>query len=72
MSFENYKREVPAFIANVDTAFDVTDHRNEDTLYKSVLTRISGEPRITIIHRNLEYWEELREFLKSTNIKRER
>jgi hypothetical protein len=31
--FKNDKGEVLAFIANVDTAFEVTDPRNADTLY---------------------------------------
>lgn len=39
---------------------------NSDVLYKFVLTRISGEPRVAILHRNLENWEELRTFLKNT------
>ena len=64
--FKGEKREVLAFIANVDTAFEVTDPKNESTLFKFVLTRISGEPRTAIAHRNLENWEELIEFLKNT------
>jgi hypothetical protein len=64
--FKGEKRDVLEFIANVDTAFEVTDPRNKGTLYKFVLTRISGEPRIAIAHRNLETWEELKEFLKNT------
>jgi len=63
--FKGEKRGVLAFIANVDTAFEVTDPRNEGTLFKFVLTRISGEPRTAIAHRNLENWEELKEFLKN-------
>jgi len=31
-----------------------------------VLTRISGESRTAIARRNLENWEELKEFLKNT------
>ena len=58
--------EILAFIANVETAFEVIDPRNEGTLFKFMLTRISGEPRTAIAHRNLENWEELREFLKNT------
>ena len=50
----------------METAFEVIDPRNEGTLFKFVLTRISGEPRTAIAHRNLENWEELREFLKNT------
>jgi hypothetical protein len=44
MPFKNDMRELLAFITNVDTASEVIDHpRKADTLYKSVLTRISGE-----------------------------
>jgi hypothetical protein len=52
--FKGEKREVLAFIANVTTAFEFIDPRNEGTLFKFVLTRISGEPRTAIAHRNLE------------------
>jgi hypothetical protein len=58
--FKGEKREVLSFIANVDTAVEVIDPRNEGTLFKFVLTRISGEPRTAIAHRNLENWEELK------------
>ena len=64
--FKGDKREVLAFIANVDTAFEVINPRNESTLFKFVLTRISGEPRTAIGHRNLEKWGDLKEFLKNT------
>ena len=64
--FKGKKRDVLAFIANVDTAFEVIDPRNASTLFKFVLTRISGEPRTAIAHRNLENWGELGEFLKNT------
>jgi cellular nucleic acid-binding protein len=64
--FKGDKKEIIAFIANVDTAFEVIDPRNAGTLFKFVLTRISGEPRTAIAHRNLETWEELKEFLKNT------
>jgi hypothetical protein len=64
--FKGEKRDVLAFIANVDSAFEVIDPRNEGTLFKFMLTRISGEPRTAIAHRNLENWEELKEFLKNT------
>jgi hypothetical protein len=64
--FKGEKRVVLAFRANVDTAFEVIDLRNEGTLFKFVLTQISGEHRIAIVHRNLENWEELKEFLKNT------
>jgi len=64
--FKGEKRDVLAFIANVDTAFEVIDTRNDSTLFKFVLTRISGEPRTAIVHRNLENWEQHKEFLKNT------
>ena len=64
--FKGEKRDVLEFIANVDTAFEVIDPRKEGTLFKFVLTRISGEPGTAIAHRNLENWEELKEFLKNT------
>jgi hypothetical protein len=57
---------VLAFIANVDTAFEVINPRNESILFKFVLTRICGEPRMAIGHRNLENWDDLKEFLKNT------
>jgi hypothetical protein len=52
-SFKGEERDVLAFIANVDTAFGVTDPRQAGTLCKFVLTRISGDPRRAITHRNL-------------------
>jgi hypothetical protein len=52
--FNGDKREVLAFIANVDTAFEVTDPRNADTLYKFVLTRISGNRERRL---STEIWE---------------
>ena len=64
--FKEDKREVLAFISNVDTAFEVIDPEQTDILYRFVLTRISGEPRTAITHRNLENWEELTAFLKNT------
>jgi hypothetical protein len=64
--FKGEKKEVLSFIANVDTAFEVIHPRNEGTLFKFVLTRISGEPRTAIAHRNLENWQDLKEFLKNT------
>jgi hypothetical protein len=64
--FKGDKAEILAFIANVDTAFEVIDPERADVLYKFVLTRISGEPRVAITHRNLENWGELRAFLKNT------
>ena len=64
--FKGERREVLAFIANVDTAFEVINPRNVGTLFKFVLTRISGEPRTAIGHRCLENWGDLKEFLKNT------
>ena len=64
--FRGEKREVLSFIANVDTAFEVINPRNESILFKFVLTRISGEPRTAIGHRNLENWGELKQFLGNT------
>jgi hypothetical protein len=52
--FKGEKRDILAFIANVDIAFEVTDPRNKSTLFKFVLTRISVEPRTATAHRNLE------------------
>jgi len=52
--FEGEKGGVLAFIANVDTAFEVNDPRNGGTFFKFVLTRISGDPRTAIAHRNLK------------------
>jgi hypothetical protein len=64
------KQEVLAFIGNVDTAFAVINPAEEDVLYKFVLTRISGEPRTAISHRNLVNWAELKEFLKNSYIEK--
>ena len=64
--FRGDKRDVLEFIANVDTDFEVIDRRNASTLFKFVLTRIIGEPKTAVAHRNLENWEELKEFLKNT------
>jgi hypothetical protein len=64
-TFKEEKREVPAFIDNVDTAFELIDPRNESTLYKFLLTRISGETRTAITHRTLKKWDDLKEFLKN-------
>jgi hypothetical protein len=63
--FKGDQKEVLAFISNVDTAFEVINPDNSEFLYKFVLTRISGEPRVAITHRNLENWEDLRTFLKN-------
>jgi len=56
---------VLAFIGNVDTAFAVINPEQEAILYKFVLTRISGEPRTAISHRNLDSWAELKGFLQN-------
>jgi hypothetical protein len=54
------------FVSNIDTAFRCRSPDNKDRLYQFVLTRIRGKPRTEISHRNLENWEELKEFLKNT------
>jgi len=51
-------------------AFSVINLVQEDVLYKFVLTRISGEPRTAISHRNLHNWAELKEFLKNLYIEK--
>jgi len=68
--FKGDKQEVLAFIGNVDTAFVVLNTSQEAILYKFVLTRISGEPRTAISHRNLEIWAKLKEFLQNTSIEK--
>jgi hypothetical protein len=68
--FSGNKREILTFISNVNTAFEVINPIHEDRLYKFILTRISGEPRIAIAHRNLDKWTELREFLRNTYIEK--
>jgi len=69
--FKRHKQEVLAFIGNVDTAFDVINPSQEAILYEFVLTRISGEPRTAISHRNIESWAELKEFLQNTYIEKQ-
>ena len=68
--FKGNKQEVLAFIGNMDTAFAVINPAQEDILYKFVLTRISGEPRTAISHRNLDKWTELKEFLQNSYIEK--
>jgi len=51
-------------------AFALINPIQEDVLYKFVLTQISGEPWTTIIHRNLNNWAELKEFLKNSYIEK--
>jgi hypothetical protein len=60
--FKGNKEEVLTFIGNVDTAFAVSNQEPEAILYKFLLTRIGGEPRTAISHRNLNSWVELKEF----------
>ena len=50
----------------MDTAFAVINPEQEDILCKFVLTRISGEPRTAINHRNLDSWAKLNEFLQNS------
>jgi len=64
--FKGDKREVLAFISKVDIAFEVINPDNSDVLYKFILTRISGEPRVAIAHRHLEKWDDLKAFLRNT------
>ena len=59
-----------AFIGNVDTAFTVINPEQEAILYKFLLTRISGEPRTAVSHRNLYNWAELKEFLRNSYIEK--
>jgi len=68
--FKGNKQEVLAFIGNVDTAFAVINPEQEAILYKSVLTRISGETRTAISHRNFDNWTELKEFLRNSCIEK--
>jgi hypothetical protein len=68
--FKGNKQEMLAFIGKVDTAFAVINSEQEAILYKFVLTRISGDPRTAIGHRNLDSWAELKEFLQNTYIEK--
>ena len=68
--FKGDKQEVLAFIGKVDTAFAVINPEQHATLYKFVLTRISGEPRTAISHRNLTDWVDLKEFLQNSYIEK--
>jgi hypothetical protein len=68
--FKGDKQEVLAFIGKVDTEFSVINPLQENVLHKFVLTRISGEPRTAICHRNLENWDELKEFLRNSYIEK--
>jgi hypothetical protein len=64
--FRGNKHKVLASTGNVDTAFAVINPEQEAILYKCVLTRISGDPRTAIGHRNLDSWAELKEFLRKS------
>jgi hypothetical protein len=68
--FSGNKQEDVAFIGNVDTAFAVINPSQEAILYKFVLTRISGEPRTAISHKNLENWADLKGFLQNAYIEK--
>jgi hypothetical protein len=68
--FKRDKQEVLAFIGNVDTAFAVINPEQEAILYRFVLTRISGEPRTAISHRNLNNWVELKGYLQNSYIEK--
>jgi len=70
--FRGNKQEMLAFIGNVDTAFALVNPEQEAILYKFVLTRISGEPRTAISHRNLDSGAELQEYCETRTSKRER
>jgi hypothetical protein len=69
-SFSGNKGEVLTFVSNVDTAFSCVSPENRRRLYQFILTKISGEPRTAISHRNLEKWGELKEFLRNTYIEK--
>jgi hypothetical protein len=68
--FKGNKEEVLAFIGNMDTALAVINPNQEAILYKFVLTRINGETRTAINHRNLDSWTELKEFLQNSYIEK--
>jgi hypothetical protein len=63
--FNGNRKEVLAFVSNVETAFSCVNPGSKDRLYQFILTKISGEPRTAISHRHLENWEELKEFLRN-------
>jgi hypothetical protein len=68
--FKGDKQEVLAFIGNVDTAFAVINPEQGAILYRFVLTRIGGEPRTAISHRNLNNWVELKDYLQNSYIEK--
>jgi hypothetical protein len=57
-------------VSNVDAAFNCVRPGDKNRLYQFILTKISGEPRTAISHRNFENWDELKEFLKNTYIEK--
>jgi hypothetical protein len=68
--FKGNKQEVLAFIGNIDTTFAAINPEQQAILYKFVLTRISGKPRMAISHTNLDSWAELKECLQNTYIEK--
>jgi hypothetical protein len=68
--FSGNKKEVLTFISTVDTAFEVINLEHGSRLYTFVLTRISGEPRTAIAHRNLDCWAEVKEFFRNAYIEK--
>jgi len=68
--FRGNKQEVLAFIGNVDSAFSVIKPEQEVILYMFVLTHLTGKPRSTISHTNLDSLEELKEFLRNSYIEK--
>lgn len=52
--FSGNKKEVLTFISNIVLALEVLNPDCENRLYKSVLTRISREPRTAIAHQHLD------------------
>ncbi|PSN52276.1 hypothetical protein C0J52_08311 [Blattella germanica] len=69
-TFDGNKRELLTFISNVDTAFDAVHPDKRDRLFQFVVTKLSGEPRLAIIHRNLDNWEEVKTYLKNAYTER--
>ena len=68
--FKGDKQEVLALLENVDSTFAVINPSQAAILNKFVLTRISGDPRTVIGHRNIEIWAKLREFLQNSYIEK--
>jgi hypothetical protein len=56
--FNGNINEVLTFISNVNTTSEVINPNHKDRLYKFVLTRVNGEHRTAISHRNLNNWTE--------------